>query len=344
MSTYKKAGVDIQAGDQLVDAIKPMAKRTQRPGSLSSIGGFGAVFDIKATGYQDPLLVSTTDGVGTKILMTRLSGNWQGIGQDLVAMCVNDLLVQGAEPLYFLDYYATGKLDTVEAAAVIDGIAQACEAVGCTLAGGETAEMPGLYQPGHFDLAGFAVGVVERHQLLPQDVQEGDVVLGLASSGPHSNGFSLIRKILENVDPVELASQPSWCNSTSILDAIVAPTRLYVSSVLPLVKQNLITAACHITGGGLAANFSRVLPTGLGASITLPSRLPSLFGWLQRKGNVSTGEMLRVFNCGVGFLVVTRPHHQQRVVEQLTGAGEHVETLGRIHSREPGQSVVTVSL
>lgn len=344
MSTYKQAGVDIQAGDQLVDAIKPMAKRTQRPGSLSSIGGFGAVFDIKATGYQDPLLVSTTDGVGTKILMTRLSGNWQGIGQDLVAMCVNDLLVQGAEPLYFLDYYATGKLDTVEAAAVIDGIAQACEAVGCTLAGGETAEMPGLYQPGHFDLAGFAVGAVERHQLLPQDVQEGDVVLGLASSGPHSNGFSLIRKILENVDPVELASQPSWCNSTSILDAIVAPTRLYVSSVLPLVKQNLITAACHITGGGLAANFSRVLPTGLGASITLPSRLPSLFGWLQRKGNVSTGEMLRVFNCGVGFLVVTRPHHQQRVVEQLTGTGEHVETLGRIHSREPGQSVVTVSL
>ncbi len=344
MSTYKQAGVDIQAGDQLVDAIKPVASRTQRPGALSSIGGFGAVFDIKATGYQDPLLVSTTDGVGTKILLARAAGNWQGIGQDLVAMCVNDLLVQGAAPLYFLDYYATGKLDVQEAAAVIEGIARACEAVGCTLAGGETAEMPGLYQPGHFDLAGFGVGAVERHQLLPQNVQEGDVVLGLASSGPHSNGFSLIRKILENVDPVELASQPSWCKGTTILDAIVAPTRLYVSSVLPLVKQNLISAACHITGGGLAANFSRVLLEGLGASINLPPRLPPLFGWLQRKGNVSTGEMLRVFNCGVGFLVVTRPHHQQQVIEHLTVAGEHVEILGRIHSREPGQSVVNVSL
>lgn len=344
MLSYKQAGVDIHAGDRLVQAIKPHAQKTQRRGTMGGLGGFGALFDIQALGYKDPLLVSTCDGVGTKILLARDAGNWHTIGQDLVAMCVNDLLVQGAEPLYFLDYLATGKLDVSQAQLIISSISQACQEINCALVGGETAEMPGLYQLGDLDLAGFAVGAVERQNLLPKSLEPGQVVLGLASSGLHSNGFSLVRKVLEHVHKQELLSPCAWDTSVTLENALLIPTRIYVNSVWPLMQQGLIHAAAHVTGGGLADNFARVLPEHLAARLVLPDTLPPIFAWVQNRGKIATGEMLKVFNCGVGFVLVVDAQAVQLVASQLTKSGETVIELGRLESQCESSSQVTVQM
>ena len=344
MLSYKQAGVDIAAGDRLVDAIKPQAQKTQRLGTMGGIGGFGAIFDIKALGYQDPLLISTCDGVGTKILLARDANNWQSIGQDLVAMCVNDLLVQGAEPLYFLDYLATGKLDVSQAQVIINSISQACQVINCALVGGETAEMPGLYKLGDLDLAGFAVGAVERQNLLPKTLEAGQVVLGLASNGLHSNGFSLVRKVLEHVHEQELLGPCAWDNSRTLEQALLTPTRIYVNSLLPLMKQGLIAGAAHVTGGGLAANFARVLPKHLSARLVLPDTLPPRFAWVQTRGKIATGEMLKVFNCGVGFVLVVDAPAVQQVSNELAKSGENVLNLGVLESRCQDLAQVTVQM
>jgi phosphoribosylformylglycinamidine cyclo-ligase len=307
---YAEAGVDIAAGNALVERIGPLAAATRRPGSTAGLGGFGALFDLKACGYRDPLLVATTDGVGTKLLLAREAGGLEGLGQDLVAMCVNDLVVQGAEPLFFLDYYATGRLVVEEAALVVRGIAAACRVCGCALVGGETAEMPGLYGPGDFDLAGFAVGAVEREALLPRpDIDPGSVVLGLASSGPHSNGFSLIRAILREsgLGPGDPAPFPS---NETLGEALLAPTRLYVAPVLQALRRapGAIKGLAHITGGGLLENLPRALPQGARARLdagTWP--LPPVLRWLKEAGRLSDREMARTLNAGIGMAVVVEP-------------------------------------
>jgi phosphoribosylformylglycinamidine cyclo-ligase len=327
--TYADAGVDIDAGNELVERIKPAAKRTIRPGTMAGLGGFGALFDLKGAGYNDPILVAATDGVGTKLRIAIDTGNVGSIGIDLVAMCVNDLVCQGAEPLFFLDYFATGKLELEQATQIIEGIAQGCVDSGCALIGGETAEMPGMYGEGDFDLAGFAVGAMERGGDLPLAVQEGDVLLGLTSSGVHSNGYSLVRKIVER-------SGLKWSDLCPFADgtlgeALLAPTTLYVKGAVAAVKADAVHALAHITGGGLTENLPRVLPEGMGAEIDLDTwTLPPVFGWLAEHGGIDQAEMLKTFNCGIGMIAVV-PQDKLSVAEGVFAAAGHgVHRIGVI--------------
>ena len=334
-STYLQAGVDIDAGNALIERIKPFAKATRRAGSVDDLGGFGALFDVKAAGYIDPLLVSSTDGVGTKLKIAQETGKHDTIGIDLVAMCVNDLVVQGAEPLFFLDYFATGKLDVGVAADVIKGIAEGCKRAGCALIGGETAEMPGMYAPGEYDLAGFSVGAVERSQLLPRNVAQGDVVLGLASSGVHSNGFSLVRHILAQ-NKLTFNSPAPFASGKTFADILLEPTKLYIASCIGALRAfpQGIKAFAHITGGGLPENLPRVLPKELGAHLH-PSawNMPPIFTWLKEAGNVPDADFWRTFNCGIGMAVVVDKAHAKDVSAFLTDKGETVFMLGDITPR-----------
>ncbi|WP_431281603.1 phosphoribosylformylglycinamidine cyclo-ligase [Humitalea sp. 24SJ18S-53] len=329
--TYRDAGVDIEAGDALVEKIKPLAKSTNRPGTMGGLGGFGALFDLKAAGFTDPVLVSSTDGVGTKLRLAIEAGIHDTVGIDLVAMCVNDLVVQGAEPLFFLDYFATGALDVAAAAQVVSGIAEGCRQAGCALVGGETAEMPGMYQAGDYDLAGFSVGAAERNALLPLDVGAGDVVLGLASSGVHSNGFSLVRRVIA-ASGVALTAPAPFAPDATLGAALLTPTRIYVRSLLALHRAGLLKAAAHITGGGLPGNLPRVLPEGTLAVLDAAWPIPPVFAWLSQAGGVAGEEMLRVFNCGIGMAVVVAEADAAAATTLLTEAGESVHRLGRIEA------------
>lgn len=338
--TYRDAGVDIEAGDALVEAIKPLARATDRVGTMGGLGGFGALFDLKAAGFADPVLVSSTDGVGTKLKLAIDSGIHGTVGQDLVAMCVNDLVVQGAEPLFFLDYFATGKLEVAQAREVISGIAEGCRIAGCALVGGETAEMPGLYKGGDYDLAGFAVGAAERGALLPRgDVGPGDVLLGLLSSGVHSNGFSLVRRVLAATN-LTLAAPAPFAAGASVAEALLAPTRIYVKPLLAAHRAGLVKAAAHITGGGLPGNLPRVLPKGVVAALDARAwPVPPVFAWLARAGGVAPEEMLRVFNCGIGMVVVVGADQADAAEALLRDAGERVARIGAI---EPGEGEAAV--
>lgn len=330
--TYADAGVDIDAGNALVDRIKPAAARTKRSGVMEGLGGFGALFDLKAAGYNDPILVGATDGVGTKLRIAIDTGNVSTIGIDLVAMCVNDLVCQGAEPLFFLDYFATGKLELDAATAIIEGIAKGCELSGCALIGGETAEMPGMYSEGDFDLAGFAVGAMERGGALPTQVREGDVLLGLASNGVHSNGYSLVRKVVEHAGLAWDAKAPF--GDASLGEELLAPTRLYVTQVLEAIRAGGVHALAHITGGGLTENLPRVLPDDLGASIDLASwDLPAVFKWLSETGGTPEADMLKTFNCGIGMVVVVAEDRADEISDVLTKAGESVVKLGSVTAK-----------
>ena len=327
--TYRDAGVDIDAGNEVVERIKPLVKRSFRPEVMGGLGGFGALFDL-SNKYREPVLVSGTDGVGTKLKLAQQLGRHDTIGIDLVGMCVNDILVQGAEPLFFLDYFATGKLDVDTTVAVVGGIARGCEESGCALIGGETAEMPDMYPPGEYDLAGFAVGAVEKSQLLDgARVREGDVLLGIASSGPHSNGYSLIRRIYDRAGrPAEVQ-----VGGVALADALMAPTRLYVKPVLSLLRVHgqSIHAMAHITGGGLTENIVRVIPEGLGLDIDATSIvLPPVFDWLQREGAVADAEMWRTFNCGVGFVLVVPQHALAAVATDLEALGLAHRPIGQV--------------
>ena len=332
--TYAEAGVDIDAGNALVERIKPAARQTQRPGTMSGLGGFGALFDLKAAGYKDPILVAATDGVGTKLKIAIETGVVGSVGVDLVAMCVNDLVCQGAEPLFFLDYFATGKLELDQAAAVIEGIARGCEGAGCALIGGETAEMPGMYAGGDFDLAGFAVGAMERGQDLPRGIEPGDMLLGLASNGLHSNGFSLVRKVVEVEGLAWDATAPF--EDAPLGEALLVPTRLYVRPVLAALRAGGVAGLAHITGGGLTENLPRILPEGCGARIDLTGwRLPPVFRWLAEAGGLAETEMLKTFNAGIGMVVVAKAEHAGHVGDLLAGEGERVYRLGVVTDR-PG--------
>ncbi|MGB1483747.1 MAG: phosphoribosylformylglycinamidine cyclo-ligase [Paracoccaceae bacterium] len=327
--TYADAGVDIDAGNALVDKIKPLAKRTMRSGVMSGLGGFGGLFDLKAAGYKDPILVAATDGVGTKLRIAIETGQLETIGVDLVAMCVNDLVCQGAEPLFFLDYFATGKLDVTEAARVVSGIAEGCAQSGCALIGGETAEMPGMYQKNDFDLAGFSVGALERGCSLPANVAQGDMLLGLRSSGVHSNGYSLVRKLVELSGLAWDA--PSPFGSGTLGEALLMPTRLYVKQVLAVLAQGGLHGLAHITGGGLTENIPRVLNAQQGVSINLESwALPELFQWLAQQGGLSQAEILKTFNCGIGMVLVVAAEAQAQITALLKEMGEDVIELGRV--------------
>ncbi|MDE4131549.1 phosphoribosylformylglycinamidine cyclo-ligase [Phaeobacter sp. QD34_3] len=327
--TYADAGVDIDAGNALVDRIKPAAKRTNRPGVMSGLGGFGALFDLKAAGYSDPILVGATDGVGTKLRIAIDTGVVDGVGIDLVAMCVNDLVCQGAEPLFFLDYFATGKLETETAARIIEGIAEGCVRSGCALIGGETAEMPGMYPEGDFDLAGFAVGAMERGTALPEGVAEGDVLLGLASDGVHSNGYSLVRKLVE-LSGLGWEADCPFSDGT-LGEALLTPTRLYVKQCLAAVRAGGVHALAHITGGGLTENLPRVLPEGLGADIDLDSwDLPPVFKWMAETGGIAEAEMLKTFNCGIGMILSVSADQADALTEVLQDEGETVTRLGTV--------------
>lgn len=333
--TYADAGVDIDAGNALVERIKPAAKRTARPGTMAGLGGFGALFDLKAAGYSDPILVAATDGVGTKLRIAIDTGRVDTIGIDLVAMCVNDLVCQGAEPLFFLDYFATGKLEVDQAARIIDGIAEGCAQTGCALIGGETAEMPGMYHAGDFDLAGFAVGAMERGAELPAGVAAGDVLLGLASSGVHSNGYSFVRKV------VELSGlgwdAPCPFAGGRLGDALLTPTRLYVQPALAAIRAGGVHALAHVTGGGITENLPRVLPEGLGARIDLSAwTLPPVFRWLAETAGMAEAELLKTFNAGIGLILAVAPDRATALEALLAGAGETVVRLGRV---EPGAGV-----
>ncbi|WP_323035491.1 phosphoribosylformylglycinamidine cyclo-ligase [Pararhodobacter sp.] len=331
--TYAQAGVDIDAGNALVERIKPAAKRTSRPGTMSGLGGFGALFDLKAAGYSDPVLVAATDGVGTKLRIAIDTGVVDTIGIDLVAMCVNDLVCQGAEPLFFLDYFATGKLDVDQAARIIEGIAEGCARSGCALIGGETAEMPGMYHAGDFDLAGFAVGAMERGTDLPSGVVQGDVLLGLASNGVHSNGYSLVRKVVEKAGLNW--SDPSPFSAGTVGEALLTPTRLYVKQALAAIRAGGVHALAHITGGGLTENLPRVLPEGLGAEIDLNSwTLPPVFDWLARTANLSEPELLKTFNSGIGMIVVVAADRAEALTALLVAQGETVSQLGHVTAQE----------
>jgi phosphoribosylformylglycinamidine cyclo-ligase len=338
--TYAQAGVSIAAGNALVRAIAPLARATRRPGADADLGGFGGFFDLKAAGFSDPLLVAANDGVGTKLKLAIDSGQHGGVGIDLVAMCANDLIVQGAEPLFFLDYYATGKLDTAVAEQVIAGIAEGCRLAGCALIGGETAEMPGMYAAEDYDLAGFCVGAVERSQVLTADrVAAGNVILGLASSGVHSNGFSLVRRLA--ADKGWKLDRPALFDQDVILiDALMAPTRIYVKSLLPLVRAGLVNGMAHITGGGLLENIPRILPQGLHAHVdaTLWEQ-PRLMAFLQAQGNIEPEEMARTFNCGIGMAVVVEADQVDSARQLLEAAGETVVQIGHIAAGEKGCTV-----
>ena len=342
--TYNDSGVDIDAGNALVQAIKPLVKATRRPGADADLGGFGGLFDLKAAGFRDPVLVATNDGVGTKLKIAIDTGRHGTIGIDLVAMCVNDLVVQGAEPLFFLDYFATGKLDVAVARDVIAGIADGCREAGCALIGGETAEMPGMYQAKDYDLAGFSVGAVERGEILPRsDMATGDVLIGLPSSGVHSNGYSLVRKLVEREGLAWDAAAPFSPNQT-LAEALLTPTRIYVKPVLAAIRatggggpDGAIKGLSHITGGGLSENIPRVMPAGLAAHIEIAAiKAPPVFGWLARAGNLDDTEMLRTFNCGIGMIVIADASRAAAVVAALREAGETPMMLGTV---EPGRGV-----
>ena len=330
--SYRDAGVDIDAGNTLVERIKPIVKQTFRPGVLGGLGGFGALFELPLERYREPVLVAGTDGVGTKLRLALELGIHDTIGIDLVAMCVNDIVVAGAEPLFFLDYYATGKLDVEVAVDVVKGIARGCELAGAALTGGETAEMPGMYDEGEYDLAGFCVGIAEKSRLIqPERVRNGDILLGLASSGPHSNGYSLIRRIVALTG----ADLQQTLDGAPLGRALLAPTRIYVKSLLALHQAVEIHALAHITGGGLLENLPRVLPQGSKAVIDRGSwRRPSLFDWLQTEGDVEENEMLRTFNCGVGMVVCVDPADEERALSILQAEGESVWRLGRIEGTD----------
>ena len=327
--SYRDAGVDIDAGNALVERIKPAAAATQRPGVMDALGGFGALFDLKAAGYDDPILVAATDGVGTKLRIGIDTGHLDGLGQDLVAMCVNDLVCQGAEPLFFLDYFATGKLSVDEGARVVEGIARGCKAAGCALIGGETAEMPGMYHDGDFDLAGFAVGAMNRGAALPAGVGQGDLLLGLASDGVHSNGYSLVRKVAERAGLAWSDGAPFA--DTTLGEALLTPTRLYVKPALAAIRAGGVHALAHITGGGLTENLPRVLPKDLGADIDLGSwPLPPVFAWLAQAGGIETSEMLKTFTSGIGMILVVAADRADALTDLLSQQGETVHRLGTV--------------
>ncbi|WP_394761051.1 phosphoribosylformylglycinamidine cyclo-ligase [Phenylobacterium sp.] len=330
--TYAQAGVDIDAGNALVERIKPLAKSTRRAGAEASLGGFGALFDLKAAGYDDPLLVTTTDGVGTKLKVAIETGIHDTVGIDLVGMCVNDLLAQGAEPLMFLDYYATGKLDVDAAAAVVAGIAEGCRQANCALVGGETAEMPGMYADGDYDMAGFCVGAVDRDKVLPRlgDQKPGDILVGLGSTGPHSNGYSLVRRIVERSGLAWDAPAP-FAEGQTLAQALLAPTRIYVKTVLPHLKAGRIEGLAHITGGGLIENPPRAIAEGLVARFDWNAWvMPTVFAWMQEVGGVSDLELRRTFNCGVGLMLIVDPHQLPDVLEGLVRDGEDAFVIGEL--------------
>ncbi len=329
--TYAQAGVDIDAGNALVDRIKPAAAATARPGVMAGLGGFGALFDLKAAGYDDPILVAATDGVGTKLRIAIDTGILDTIGTDLVAMCVNDLVCQGAEPLFFLDYFATGKLDTDSAARIVEGIADGCTRSGCALVGGETAEMPGMYHAGDFDLAGFAVGAMNRGAALPAGVAAGDVLLGLASDGVHSNGYSLVRRVVDLSGLGWDVPAPFAAADMTLGAALLTPTRLYVQPALAAIRAGGVHGLAHVTGGGLTENLPRVLPDGCGAAIDLGAwRLPPVFRWLAETGGIAPAEMLKTFNAGIGMVLVVAPDRAAALADLLTAAGETVHRLGHV--------------
>ncbi len=327
--SYRDAGVDIEAGERLVEAISPLAKATMRKGVMGGLGGFGALFDLKSEGWKDPVLVSGTDGVGTKLMVAFETGIHDTVGIDLVAMCANDVLAQGAEPLFFLDYFATGKLETGIAEAVIGGIAEGCKQAGCALVGGETAEMPGMYPPGHYDLAGFVVGAVEREAILPvmDQMQAGDILIGIASSGPHSNGYSLIRKVAQRTglsyeDPAPFANTP-------LGEALLTPTRLYSDAALPLIRSRAVKGLAHITGGGLTENTPRMCPDHLKPRIDRTAWTPpAIFDWLQSEGKIATDEMHRTFNMGIGLVFAVAPDKVETVIAGLQSSGEAPVIIG----------------
>ena len=337
-STYAQAGVDIDAGNELVERIKPATKLTRRSGSMSDLGGFGAMFDPKAAGFLDPILVGATDGVGTKLRLAIDTGNVSNVGIDLVAMCVNDLICQGAEPLFFLDYFATGKLHVDQATQVIEGISRGCSLSGCALIGGETAEMPGMYAKNDFDLAGFAVGALERGTHLPKNVSQGDVLIGLASSGVHSNGFSLVRRIVENQGLFWDSDAPFA--DISLGDALLTPTALYVKQCLAAIKLGGVHSLAHITGGGLTENLPRALPTGMGAEIDL-TKIPALpvMGWLKRSGYISETEMLKTFNCGIGMVLSVDSERAEAIERELRKYEMQPTRLGHVITGEGVQYV-----
>ena len=340
--TYAQAGVDIDAGNRMVELIKPLVRATARPGADAEIGGFGGLFDLKRVGYRDPVLVAATDGVGTKLKVAIETGRHDTIGIDLVAMSVNDLVVQGAEPLFFLDYYACGKLEPEIGAAIVAGISIGCREAGCALIGGETAEMPGVYRGEDYDLAGFAVGAVERDAILPRsDIQQGDVILGLASSGVHSNGYSLVRKVIEKTGLAWEAPSP-FVSGQSLGDAVLTPTRIYVKACIAAIRETkAVKGMAHITGGGFPDNIPRILPKGLGARIDLIRiAVPSVFQWLARAGNIAQNEMLRTFNCGIGMIVVISPKDADSVTGAFERSGETVITLGKVTKETGDQRVI----
>lgn len=344
--SYRDSGVDIDAGNALVQAIKPLVRETRRPGADADLGGFGGLFDLKRAGFKDPILVAANDGVGTKLKIAIESGRHETIGIDLVAMCVNDLVVQGAEPLFFLDYFATGKLEVAHARTVVAGIAEGCKQAGCALIGGETAEMPGLYAAGDYDLAGFAVGAAERGEVLPRsDIEAGDVLIGLPSSGVHSNGYSLVRRLVTE-EGLDWNAAAPFASGQSVAGALLVPTRIYVKPVLAAIRatggsgaDGAVKGLSHITGGGLAENLPRILPAGLAAHVDLATwRGPAVFDWLARAGNLDDAEMLRTFNCGIGMVVIASRDRTDAVMAALKDAGEQPIAIGEV---EPGQGVKT---
>ncbi|MHA1599073.1 MAG: phosphoribosylformylglycinamidine cyclo-ligase [Alphaproteobacteria bacterium] len=334
---YKDAGVDIDAGEELIEAIKPLAKATSRSGVSSGLGGFGAMFDLKDAGYTDPVLVAGTDGVGTKLKVAIEARKHDTVGIDLVAMCVNDLIVQGAESLFFLDYLATGKHDLAAGTDNIARIAEGCKSAGIALIGGETAEMPGMYAGGDYDLAGFAVGAVERDQILTgSDISEGDVILGISSSGLHSNGYSLVRKVVE-VAGLNYAEAAPFDDGRALGEALLEPTRIYVKSCLAAIRSGGVTGLAHITGGGLLENIPRVLPDGLGADLDIAAwTLPPVFRWLAEAGGIAPREMARTFNCGIGMAMMVHPDRAESIAHVLGEAGETVQVIGTVVARADG--------
>ena len=330
--TYAASGVDIDAGDALVDRIKPLARSTARPGADAALGGFGGAFDLKAAGFKDPVLISGTDGVGTKLKLAIASGKLDTVGIDLVAMCVNDVLAQGAEPLFFLDYFATGKLDPARGEAIVSGVAEGCRQAGCALIGGETAEMPGMYTGDDFDLAGFVVGAAERGALLPDHdaMKAGDVLIGLASSGPHSNGYSLIRRVIDHAG-LAFDSPAPFAPELSLAAALLAPTRIYVKSLLPLIRDGQIKGLAHITGGGITENTPRMLPDPLTFAVDYDAfERPAVFTWLQEAGGIAEAEMRRTFNCGIGMIAAVSADQAETVVSRLNAASERAAIIGEL--------------
>ena len=341
-NAYKEAGVDIDAGDALVEKIKPLAKSTNRAGNMGGLGGFGAFFDVKGAGFKDPVIVSSTDGVGTKLKVAIDTNRHDSVGIDLVAMCVNDILVQGAEPLFFLDYFASGKLDVATAEQVISGIAEGCRQSNCALIGGETAELPGMYHDGDYDLAGFAVGAVERDAIITgETITAGDVVIGISSSGIHSNGYSLVRKIVKDAG-LTFADKAPFSNSQTIGEVLMTPTKIYTRALMPLIKQaGTIKGMAHITGGGLTENIPRVLPDGIGVHLDMGKWVkPAVFGWLKKTADIDPSEMVRTLNCGIGMIVIASAENADKIVSHLNGAGEIASVIGQAVAVTNGERVV----